>query len=224
MVLMPPAKLQINKAHYPVTVLGPGKRIGIWVQGCSIRCKNCVSMDTWEPDAKRAMRIADIIAWCKKMAEQGCDGITISGGEPFDQPQGLRALLAELHAWRRQGRADFDILCYSGYPLRTLEAKHGALLKMLDAVIPEPYIENAPPMAIWCGSANQRIVPLSERGKVAYSDFVDRPVAEYGKQMQVSVEGGRVWMIGIPGRGDMEKLETLCQSRGVSLSQVSWRR
>jgi anaerobic ribonucleoside-triphosphate reductase activating protein len=180
-------------------------------------------MDTWEPDAKCALRVADILAWCKKTAEQGCDGITISGGEPFDQAQGLAALLAGLHAWRRE-RGEFDILCYSGYPLRTLEAKHGAILKLLDAVIPEPYIESAPPTAVWCGSANQRIVPLSERGRAVYADFVDYPVAAHGKQMQVAVDGGRVWMIGIPGRGDMDKLELLCEQRGLSMQQVSWRR
>ncbi len=103
-------------------------------------------------------------------------------------------------------------------------SKSSALLKLLDAVIPEPYIERAPPTSIWCGSANQRIVPLSERGRAVYGEFVDRPVAEYGKQMQVAVDGGRVWMIGIPGRGDMEKLEALCQARGIAMGQVSWRR
>ena len=221
---MSQAKLQINKAHYPVTVLGPGKRIGIWVQGCSIRCKHCVSMDTWEPDGKRALRVQDIIDWCKKTAQAGCDGITISGGEPFDQPQGLRALLAGLHAWRQQSGGSFDLLCYSGYPLRTLQAKHGKILELLDAVIPEPYIENAPPTSVWCGSANQRLVPLSERGKAAYAEFVDYPIAEYGKQMQVAVEDGRVWMIGIPARGDMDRLEALCEARGLSMRQVSWRR
>lgn len=216
--------LQINKAHYPVTVLGPGKRIGIWVQGCSIHCKKCVSMDTWESDAKRALRVADILAWCRNTANEGWDGVTISGGEPFDQAQGLRALLSGLHVWRKESGNDFDILCYSGYPLRTLEAKHGALLGMLDAVIPEPYIENAPPAAIWCGSSNQHIVPLSERGRLKYAPYVDLPLDANTKQMQMSVDGNRVWMIGIPARGDMERLESLCLTRGLSLQQVSWRR
>jgi anaerobic ribonucleoside-triphosphate reductase activating protein len=218
------AQLQINKAHYPVTVLGPGRRVGIWVQGCSIHCKHCVSMDTWAPDPKRAMRISAILDWCRKAAASGCDGITISGGEPFDQPQGLRALLTGLHAWRAGRSLDFDILCYSGYPLRTLEGKHGDILALLDAVIPEPYVDNAPPTAIWCGSANQRLVPLSERGRKVYAQFVDQPVEQLGKQMQVAVEQGRVWMIGIPARGDMEKLEALCAARGISMQQVSWRR
>lgn len=210
--------------HYPVTVLGPGRRIGIWLQGCSIRCKHCVSQDTWEKDAQRAMRISDILAWCRNVAVNGLDGVTISGGEPFDQPHGLRALLAALNAWRKSDKADFDILCYSGYPLRTLEARHRAILEMLDVIIPEPYIESAAPQAVWCGSANQHIAPLSEQGRHKYALYMNLALSEFGKQMQMSVDGQRVWMIGIPARGDMEQLEAICRSRGLSLGQVSWRR
>ena len=39
--------LYLSRIHFPVTTLGPGRRIGIWFQGCSIRCKGCVSADTW---------------------------------------------------------------------------------------------------------------------------------------------------------------------------------
>jgi anaerobic ribonucleoside-triphosphate reductase activating protein len=216
--------LQINKAHYPVTVLGPGNRIGIWLQGCKIHCKNCVSQDTWKPDPKREMGIPDIIDWCRKVAVDGLDGITISGGEPFDQPIGLFSLLAALGQWRRESKIDLDILCYSGYPLRTLESKHGKILAMLDAVIPEPYIDSAPPTAIWCGSANQHIVPLTALGREKYTPYLKMPVEEHGKQMQVSVDKNQIWMIGIPARGDMEQLEVLCQSRGISMKRVSWRR
>lgn len=207
-----------------MNVLGPGRRIGIWVQGCSIHCSNCVSQDTWEKDDKRSMRIADILAWCRNAATQGLDGITISGGEPFDQPQGLRFLLAGLHAWRLSSGNDFDILCYSGYQLRALETRHGAILKMLDAIIPGPYIEDAPPTAIWCGSANQNVVALNERGRQKYAPYLDLDPGECGKRMQMAVEGHLVWMIGIPARGDMERLEAICRSRGLSLDQVSWRR
>ena len=42
--------------------------------------------------------------------------------------------------------------------------------------------------------------------------------------MQAAVEGGRVWMIGIPERGDMARVEALCASRGLTLEKVSWRR
>ena len=133
-------KLQINKAHFPVTALGPGRRLGIWTQGCSIRCPGCVSRDTWDADPGRGIEVSALLDWCREAAADGCDGVTISGGEPFEQPAALGALLDGLHAWRAQGVA-FDILCYSGYPLRRLRRHHAGLLAKLDAVVAEPYVD-----------------------------------------------------------------------------------
>ncbi len=207
-----------------MTVLGPGRRIGLWVQGCTIRCRGCVSQDTWPRDAARAIAVRELLAWCRRIAPHGPDGVTISGGEPFEQPAALRTLLTGLHGWRRTASLDFDILCYSGYPLPTLERRHPKLLALLDAVIPEPYVDGLPQGRVWRGSANQPLVPLSERGRDRYAAYVHAPAAADGKRMQAAVEGGRVWLIGIPGRGDMAAVESLCASRGLALTQVSWRR
>jgi anaerobic ribonucleoside-triphosphate reductase activating protein len=219
-----PITLQLNKAHWPVTVLGPGRRIGLWLQGCTIHCPNCVSQDTWPRDATKAIAVGDLVAWCRRTSEGALDGVTISGGEPFEQPQGLAALLTRLAAWRREARLDFDLLCYSGLPLRVLERRHAKILALLDAVIPEPYVDTLPQGGPWRGSANQPLVPLSERGRARYADGVEAAADAGGKRIQAAVEGGRVWMIGIPGRGDMAAVEALCASRGVALTKVSWRR
>ncbi len=218
------ATIELNKAHWPVTVLGPGRRIGLWLQGCSIGCKGCVSRDTWKRDPATRIPVAAVVAWCRTTSAGRCDGVTISGGEPFDQPEGLGALLRGLDAWRRADGLDFDVLCYSGYTLRALERRHAALLALVDALVPEPYVDGLPLAKLWRGSANQPLVPLSERGHARYDAHVDTPADTGGKRMQLAVEGGRVWMIGIPGRGDMAAMEALCASRGLALTQVSWRR
>ena len=205
-------------------MLGPGRRIGLWVQGCTIRCRGCVSQDTWALDASTAIPVADLIAWCRKVAPEGPDGVTISGGEPFLQPRALLALLDGLAQWRREAGLDFDILCYSGYPLSTLQRRHPALLARLDAIIPEPYVDAKPGTRVWRGSDNQPLVPLSERGRARYATHVDAAAEAAGRRMQVAIDGGRVWMIGIPERGDMARLESLCADRGLALEQVSWRR
>lgn len=215
-------KIAINKAHYPVTVLGPGQRIGIWLQGCSIRCPGCVSQDTWPRDPTREIDVAVLLAWCRRVAADGPDGVTLSGGEPFDQPKALTALLKALHRWRAQAGRDFDILCYSGYPLATLRRKHAGILALLDALIPEPYVDGLPLAHLWRGSANQPLVPLSPRGAARYATHLTAP-AEDGKRMQVAAEGRRLWFIGIPQRGDMAALEDLCRQRGLSMDAVSWR-
>jgi anaerobic ribonucleoside-triphosphate reductase activating protein len=216
--------IELNKAHWPVTVLGPGRRIGLWVQGCTIHCRGCVSQDTWPRDPKKALPIAELVAWCKRVTAGDFDGVTLSGGEPFEQPQALVALLGALHRWRDEAQLDFDLLCYSGYPLKTLERKHAKALALLDAIIPEPYADALPIGHVWRGSRNQPLVPLSERGRERYASYVDAPPDGTGKRMQAAVEGGRVWMIGIPDRGDMQKVEALCASRGLTLKNVSWRR
>jgi anaerobic ribonucleoside-triphosphate reductase activating protein len=224
--------IAINKAHFPVTVLGPGRRIGIWMQGCSIGCKGCVSQDTWARDPGRLMPLADLLRWCREVsgAESGgggeggqFDGVTISGGEPFDQPQALAALLTGLRAWRREAKRDFDILCYSGYPLAKLQKRHAPLLAQLDALIPEPFRDQQPLTHLWRGSANQPLIMLSERGRQRYAAYVDAASGPDGKRIQAMLDGQKVWYIGIPARGDMAALEAACEERGVAFSQVSWR-
>lgn len=211
--------IAINKAHFPVTVLGPGRRIGIWVQGCSIECKGCVSRDTWPQDDGRAMRVADLLAWCEQISNNALDGVTISGGEPFEQAAALAQLLEGLARWRARRHLDFDILCYSGYPLATLRARHAALLGRLDAVIAEPYVDALPGEHPWCGSSNQKLTVLSRRGQRRYA-AAPNPA---GKRIQALADGQRVWYVGIPARGDMARLEALCHERGVDFAQVSWR-
>ena len=216
-------KIAINKAHFPVSVLGPGRRIGIWTQGCRIHCKGCVSQDTWATDPSRETTVARLLAWCRQAAVAGLDGVTISGGEPFDQPRALSALLDGLHAWRNDAALDFDILCYSGYPLAVLQKRHAPLLAKLDALIPEPFVESQPLTHLWRGSGNQKLVALSERGRARFEPYVDAAADAFGKRIQAGVDGQKVWFIGIPARGDMAALETLCAERGVDFAKASWR-
>lgn len=216
-------QILLNKAHFPVTVLGRGRRIGLWLQGCTIRCRGCVSQDTWVVDAGKKIAVSRLLDWCKKVVAEGLDGVTISGGEPFDQPKPLAALLDGLIAWRSTAGLDFDILCYSGYPLKTLEKKHAKLLARLDAVIPEPYADGRPLGGLWRGSDNQPLLPLSPRGETRYAEYADAPQLPDEKRMQLAIEDGKVWMIGIPQRGDMAALEALCRTRGLNLDEVSWR-
>ena len=53
--------ISLSRLHFPVTTLGPGRRIGIWFQGCSIRCPGCISADTWAFRTAAAM-VTDVLA------------------------------------------------------------------------------------------------------------------------------------------------------------------
>jgi anaerobic ribonucleoside-triphosphate reductase activating protein len=216
-------KIRLNRAHYPVTALGPGRRVGLWLQGCHVGCPGCASRDTWAPDPAREIEIDRVLAWCRAVAPGGCDGVTISGGEPFEQHAALVVLLRGLDIWRREFDRPADILCYSGLPFRRLQREHADILARLDAVIPEPYVDRLPRGKLWRGSANQPLVLLSPLGRERYAAaYVEAEPGGKGA-FQLSVEDGTVLCIGIPDRGDMTELESAAQRRGVELRDVSWR-
>lgn len=221
-------KIRLNKAHFPVTTLGYGRRLGLWVQGCGIGCGGCVSRDTWDPRGGWDVDVAELPAWCDSRRAHGIDGITVTGGEPFEQPRALAGLLRALDAWRRTLERPFDLLCYSGLPLGVLRRSHADVLALLDVLIPEPYVAaragagRAAP-ARWRGSSNQPLVPLTRLGRARYADAGEARHGEDAPRIQVSVEHGAVWFIGIPGPGDLDRLEERARARGVALWGVSWR-
>jgi anaerobic ribonucleoside-triphosphate reductase activating protein len=212
--------LLLAKAHHPVTTLGPGRRAGIWTQGCTLHCPGCISRDTWEADPATAIPVTTVLGWLRSLDQ--VDGVTISGGEPFQQPEALRALLEGIRAW---APPEVDILVYSGYSLSRLRRSTASreLLSLCDAVVTGPYIEQLNTGDIrqrWRGSGNQRIIPVSPLGRERYGDA---ECDETGPHMQVSVEGDRIYYIGIPRRGDMERLTERLTLAGIHGGEVSWR-
>jgi anaerobic ribonucleoside-triphosphate reductase activating protein len=212
--------LRINKAHFPVTVLGYGRRIALWLQGCSIGCPGCCSRDTWDADETTHVPVRPLIEWCRTASGGVLDGVTISGGEPFEQPEGLLHLVRGLDAWRQTLGRSVDLLCYTGMPWLRVERSFPQILARLDAVIPEPFVRSLPGLPLR-GSSNQTIVPLTPLGEARYcgSHMLD-PAAP---RMQVQVDRDRIWFIGIPALGDMERLEQKCRERGMTMTGASWR-
>lgn len=213
-------RIELNKLHYPVTALGPGRRVGIWTQGCSIGCAGCASRDTWSADAGRAIDVAELVDHIAAIDAGAVDGVTISGGEPFDQPGALRELLLALHGWRASVGRPIDLLAYSGYGLARLRRLHPEILELLDCVITGPFVAGRPTRLIWRGSSNQEMVPLSDIGRERYLPFVaeepERP------PFQVTVDDS-IWYVGVPRAGDIERLDAALAAAGVEQREASWR-
>ncbi|MCK0177624.1 4Fe-4S single cluster domain-containing protein [Mycolicibacterium sp. F2034L] len=216
-------RINLSRLHYPVTALGPGTRAGLWVQGCTIGCAGCVSRDTWAHDGGTAVDVDDVLAWLGDIArDHGApDGLTITGGEPTEQPEALAELLRGVDRLRRRGEFTGDVLCYTGRDEADFHAVCHDLSGLVDAVITGPFRVTEPTDLLWRGSANQRLVPLTERGWHRYGTYLDTVATR--PPLQVTVSDGRVWMIGIPRRGDLRRLETALAGSGVRLEEVSWR-
>jgi anaerobic ribonucleoside-triphosphate reductase activating protein len=199
--------LQLSRVHFPVTTLGPGQRLGIWVQGCSIRCSGCISADTWGP-GRHAVEVSHLLDGLAPWLAQA-DGITISGGEPFDQFDALLALLTAL----RQHTA-VDILVYSGHPLEALQPLLEQAQGLIDAVISDPYLESAPQSLALRGSDNQRLSLLTRLGQARLA-CLERPATPADKSLDLVFDDtGSVWMAGIPRRGDLLRLRELLRAQG----------
>ena len=220
--------LRLNRTHYPVTVLGPGIRAGIWVQGCTIGCSGCVARDTWDADGGAAVDVEAVLDWLREL-DGPVEGVTVSGGEPFQQPEALAELLDGIAAWRDGLAEEVDVLVYSGYPWSRLSrtTRFAAALQRCDAVIAGPYVARRNNGIALRGSDNQRVVALTPLGERRYrqpeSGSGDDAGSGGEQRMQVSVDGDRIYCIGIPRSGDMDRLTEHLADAGVLLEDLTWR-
>lgn len=77
--------MYLERLLYPVTALGPGSRVAIWVSGCNRHCNNCTNPELWERKEYQKITSKKLIGAINSVIGHNVDGITITGGEPFDQ-------------------------------------------------------------------------------------------------------------------------------------------
>ena len=65
------------------TVYGPGLRWVLWVQGCTLGCKGCWNIETWQAGIGKKYTLDELIESINQSGE--IEGITILGGEPLQQ-------------------------------------------------------------------------------------------------------------------------------------------
>ena len=210
--------LALSRIHFPVTTLGPGSRVGVWFQGCSIRCPGCVSMDTWDPS--RGLTTVEAVLNAMAAFAADADGLTVSGGEPFDQPEALHALL---RGWGTLNGG--DVLVYSGRPLEELEVRIAELDGLVDAVIADRFEHGAPGTLALRGSDNQRLVTPTARGAGLFRPY-DRPRNPGERAFDVMFDdaSGEVFLAGIPSPGDMSRLADILGAAGHSVATTQDRR
>lgn len=141
--------------YYPVTSLGPGNRVGIWVSGCEKRCKGCISPELWDLESGRDVHVDQLIAAIEAIPEK-IDGITISGGEPFMQVGELNELVEKLTS-----QISDDIIIFSGYTLQALinmnDKRINDVLALISVLIDGEYLDYLNDGVGLRGSRNQKI-------------------------------------------------------------------
>lgn len=76
--------MYVARILYPVSVLGPGKRIGIWFNGCNHHCLGCSNPELWEPQERYKTTLETIMQLISHVCvAHPVDGFTLTGGDPF---------------------------------------------------------------------------------------------------------------------------------------------
>ena len=160
--------MQIERSINGIKTLGPGNRFVIWVNGCNRRCKGCVSerLQKFEPRNEQ-----NLTEYLSQFNFSSTDGITISGGEPFEQ---IDELLKAIRFFQEMDKD--DILIYTGYTIEELQQKNderiNEIISSIAVLIDGPYIEELNnDIGNLKGSENQRVLILNEKYRKAYQDY-----------------------------------------------------
>ena len=141
--MTPPDTIRLYGTAPDSIVDGPGLRYAVFVQGCSHGCPGCHNPDS-QPCAGGTVRaIADVVA--EIAANKLVQGVTVSGGEPFEQAAACAALARQV---RELG---LDVWTYSGSWRRASPIRPRAIC-------------STRPTCWWTAPSSRRNIPTSFRG------------------------------------------------------------
>ena len=198
--------MYVARILYPVRVLGPGNRIGIWFSGCPHRCPGCSNPELWEPDPRHRTTPDTLLALIAGIRQtRPVDGFTLTGGDPFAQPEALARLLPELE------KISEDILIYTGFDYETLRDRYPELLARAGVVIDGPYVEARNLGLPLRGSDNQRILVLRDSLRDRYGAYLASAKNEI--QNFTTLDG--IVSVGIHAPGYEARLESILKEKGL---------
>ena len=137
---------------------GPGLRLAVFAQGCPHHCPECHNPQSHDFDGGEWGDTAEIL----RIAEDNCllDGITLTGGEPFCQPEACAELARGAH------ELGLNVWVYTGYLFENLLNGTDAqreLLKNADVLVDGPFLIAQKSMDVrFRGSKNQRLIDVQK--------------------------------------------------------------
>jgi anaerobic ribonucleoside-triphosphate reductase activating protein len=138
---------------------GPGLRLVVFAQGCPHHCPGCHNPHTHSYGGGQLWEMDDLLNLVRN--NPLLDGITLSGGEPFAQAEGM-ADLAE-----RAKKLGLHVMTYTGYTFEQLLAGMAAkpgwrrLLERTDVLVDGLFMQERRSLALlYRGSGNQRLLDV----------------------------------------------------------------
>ena len=150
-------KIRIAGIVQDSIVDGRGMRMTIFTQGCPHHCAGCHNPHTHDPHGGREVAISEIIEQMR--SNPLLDGITISGGEPFEQIEAVKHIAHEAHRLR------LDVWCYTGWTWEEImrDPRKRGLLAYIDVLVDGRFSLAQRSLELkWRGSKNQRVIDVSE--------------------------------------------------------------
>jgi anaerobic ribonucleoside-triphosphate reductase activating protein len=151
---------------------GPGTRFTIWSQGCALACHGCFNPETHPDDDGRTRSAGELAD--EVIAElPHVDGVTLTGGEPLEQPAAVGAFCAEVKA-----RTGLGIIILTGFTVGEIAAdrEKAAAATKADMVVAGRYNARRHLGAGLRGSANKAYWALTDR--YGPEDFAEVPEIE----------------------------------------------
>jgi len=199
---------KLNRIQFPIYNLGPSKRIAIWTQGCSIKCKSCLSPDLWCFNKGKAVNILHLCSQILKMKNQ-YNGITITGGEPFDQYSSLLLFCSYI-----KKKSDLNIYVFSGYKLQNLlkKYKNKLFLKYIDFLLDGEYIKEKHEDKNLRGSTNQNLFEFKNSKVNKLNKFF------YNTTWSLSLsKDNKIHLSGIPKKDDLKTIKKTFLEKGIKV-------
>lgn len=137
---------------------GPGIRTSIFVSGCTIRCKNCFNEAYQNFKFGNPWTMKETEQVIKYLSEETIAGLTVLGGEPFDNAKELSEILKIIRKSTKK-----SIWIYTGYLYENLmqDPMQKKLLLQADVLVDGPFIEAKKNLMLrFRGSENQRIIDV----------------------------------------------------------------
>lgn len=156
--------IRIAGVHEESIVDGDGLRMTVFTQGCSHNCPGCHNPQTHDFSGGELVSVDSILDRANE--NELLNGITISGGEPFEQCPACIELASGAHD------LGLDVWCYTGYTFDEIvnDPEKYPMLVEIDVLIDGPFVMEKRSMdLVFRGSSNQRIIDVQEslrRGRV----------------------------------------------------------